>query len=330
MARHVDMQMLRESAGDSRRIDTDWLGRHLRLNFYLNRVAAGDRLPSVRDLAKTLRISPTTAVELYKELENDGIVETRPRSGTFLRRISQEDDRTGRDLAVFATIVRLASRLELLRITPSDFSALLLRYSGGVARQDLRFAFLASAERFELLEQQLCKRLKWRLPIVPLSPDPQRVPATRERIARDPAIRCVLTSYVYSDMAFRLAEEFHLQVIIERLDAGTAGIFSPPSGGTRLIVTRDAEFAAGIRRVTESAYAPDCARRIVVASLDEPEPLSALGGADEIFASPAALAAVSARAGETRTVKPLAIEISQATIEDLLFQYVFLPATCRP
>ncbi len=323
MARHVDMQMLRESAGDSRRVDTDWLGRHLRLNFYLNRLSAGDRLPSVRTLAKSLRISPATAVELYKELENNGIVETRPRSGTFLRKISQEEDRTGRDLALFATVVRLASRLELLRIAPADFAALLLRYSGTVPRQDLRFAFLASMERFELLEQQLARRLKWRLPIVALSPDPQRASATRDRIARDPAIRCVLTSYVYSDLAFRLAEEFNLQVVIERLDAATAAIFTPPADGRRLIVTRDAEFAAGIRRVTESAYGEE-SRRIVVASMDDPTLGATLESADEVVASPAAADAVAAL-GAGRTITPLTIEISQATLDDLLFQYVFQP-----
>jgi DNA-binding transcriptional regulator YhcF (GntR family) len=317
------MQLLKGAAG-ARGVNTDWLARHLRFNFYLNRLAAGDRLPSVRELARTLHISPNTALELYKELENAGLVETRPRSGTFLRRIGTEGDRTERDLTVFATIVRLARRLDLLGVTPARFAELFLRYTGAAPNPDLTFGFICSGERFELLERQLAARLRWRLPITALSPDPKGTPTAREHIARDRTIRCVISSYLYCDLAFRLAEEFDLEVIVERLDPATAEIFEPPPSGHRYIVTRDGDFASGIRQLTTGAYGEDAATRLVVTSLDDPERLAALRHARELFVSLTAMDAVKTEFGRGRKVLPLQVDVSSETIEDLLFHYAFV------
>jgi DNA-binding transcriptional regulator YhcF (GntR family) len=324
MPRHVDIQMLSGGPSASRPVDTDWLARHLRFNFYLNRLAAGDRLPSVRDLARTLHMSPNTALELYKELENAGVVETRPRSGTFLRRVGTEDERTHRDLTMFAMMVRLSRRLELIGVSPADFAGLFLRYAGAAPRQGFSFAFIASAERFQILERQLAKRLKWRLPVVALSPDPGALPTARERIGRDPSIGCLMSSYLYCDLAFRLADEFQLQVIVERLDPVTAEVFEPPNTGTRVLVTRDTEFAANIRQLTQSAYGPERAGHMKVASLAEPASLERLDEADEIYASWPAFDAVSQRFGGSKRIMPLHVDISKETLEDLLFHYVFV------
>jgi len=47
-------------------------------------LAPGDALPSVRALAKQLRINPNTVVRAYRELEFRGLVETRHGEGTFV------------------------------------------------------------------------------------------------------------------------------------------------------------------------------------------------------------------------------------------------------
>ncbi|MGG7507381.1 GntR family transcriptional regulator [Plantibacter sp. YIM 135249] len=43
-----------------------------------------DRLPTVRKLASDLGVAPNTVARTYKELERDGIVQTRGRHGTFV------------------------------------------------------------------------------------------------------------------------------------------------------------------------------------------------------------------------------------------------------
>jgi GntR family transcriptional regulator len=45
---------------------------------------AGDQLPSVRDLAVTLRINRNTAAKAYQILEADGVIETRAGQGSFV------------------------------------------------------------------------------------------------------------------------------------------------------------------------------------------------------------------------------------------------------
>jgi len=64
----------------------------------------GDVLPSVRELARRLRVNPATVVQAYRELEGDGFVETRRGAGTFIREVpimrkEEEREQRARDIA---------------------------------------------------------------------------------------------------------------------------------------------------------------------------------------------------------------------------------------
>lgn len=47
----------------------------------------GARLPPIRTLAGDLDLAPNTVARAYRELEDGGVVETRGRHGTFVRRL---------------------------------------------------------------------------------------------------------------------------------------------------------------------------------------------------------------------------------------------------
>ena len=47
-------------------------------------LVAGDQLPSIRELAKTLAVNPTTIVKAYGELEHAGMIEMRHGRGAFV------------------------------------------------------------------------------------------------------------------------------------------------------------------------------------------------------------------------------------------------------
>lgn len=49
-----------------------------------NELKTGDLLPSIRNLAKDLRISVITTKNAYEELEREGYVETIPGKGTYI------------------------------------------------------------------------------------------------------------------------------------------------------------------------------------------------------------------------------------------------------
>ncbi|GGI40132.1 GntR family transcriptional regulator [Cnuibacter physcomitrellae] len=47
-------------------------------------LAAGAKLPTVRGLAEELGLAVNTVARAYRELESDGVIETRGRSGSFV------------------------------------------------------------------------------------------------------------------------------------------------------------------------------------------------------------------------------------------------------
>ena len=49
----------------------------------------GDKLPSVRELAQQLSINPNTIQRAYRELEQEGWIESAPGKGSFVRSIDR-------------------------------------------------------------------------------------------------------------------------------------------------------------------------------------------------------------------------------------------------
>lgn len=60
------------------------LADKLRKTIERGSLKSGDRLPSVRELAQREQVSLATAVNTYRHLENQGLVEARPKSGYFV------------------------------------------------------------------------------------------------------------------------------------------------------------------------------------------------------------------------------------------------------
>jgi GntR family transcriptional regulator len=48
-------------------------------------LAPGERMPTVRDLAGTLLVNPNTVARAYRDLEREGVLETAPGRGSFVR-----------------------------------------------------------------------------------------------------------------------------------------------------------------------------------------------------------------------------------------------------
>ncbi len=48
-------------------------------------LGAGEQLPTVKQLALDLTINPNTVAKAYRELERDGVIETSPGRGSFVK-----------------------------------------------------------------------------------------------------------------------------------------------------------------------------------------------------------------------------------------------------
>ena len=89
-------------------------------------LAPGDQLPSVRELASQLLVNPNTVARVYRDLEREGLLETRRGTGTFIaadaealaegerkRLLSQKLGEVARDVHAFG--LSLEAALQLFR-----------------------------------------------------------------------------------------------------------------------------------------------------------------------------------------------------------------------
>ena len=75
---------------------------------------SGTRLPTVRQLALDLSVAPGTVARAYRTLEEDGVIETRGRHGTF---VAATGDAAAR--AAFAAAVEFVQRARRLGLDQS-------------------------------------------------------------------------------------------------------------------------------------------------------------------------------------------------------------------
>jgi GntR family transcriptional regulator len=74
----------------------------------------GEALPSVRVLARDLRVNPATVVQAYRDLAIDGFVEIRHGQGTFVQyvpRFQREEERTSQAEKLVRKLIQDAGRL---------------------------------------------------------------------------------------------------------------------------------------------------------------------------------------------------------------------------
>lgn len=105
-------------------------------------VRVGDKLPSIRELARHLGVNPSTVVKAYSELEHEGVIERRQGSGVFVQKGAKPPSKRELTRAIRARIRQLvveakqrgAERELVLRIVAEEMDA--LDSSAGRARKN--------------------------------------------------------------------------------------------------------------------------------------------------------------------------------------------------
>lgn len=87
-------------------------------------LTAGDALPSVRQLAVRLRVNPNTVARAYRELEADGVVESRRGHGTFVAASRRRLSPAGRREAVRGAARRLVAEALAVGMAGDELEAL--------------------------------------------------------------------------------------------------------------------------------------------------------------------------------------------------------------
>ena len=83
-------------------------------------LAAGDRLPTVRQLAVDLKINPNTVARAYQELEIKGVVNTQMGTGTFIGNEKVEISAPERKRMLDQICTELLSRASSYGLTVSE------------------------------------------------------------------------------------------------------------------------------------------------------------------------------------------------------------------
>jgi GntR family transcriptional regulator len=89
------------------------------------RLATGERLPSVRGLAKDLLVNPNTVAKVYRDLERDGILRAKPGSGVFVARGAADRCRRLSQAAVRGAIAAAVAKGLAAGLAGAEIEALL-------------------------------------------------------------------------------------------------------------------------------------------------------------------------------------------------------------
>jgi GntR family transcriptional regulator len=84
-------------------------------------LAAGDQLPTVRQLAVDLAINPNTVMRAYRELELGGLIETHQGTGTFIANKKPETNDAERERRLSQLAHEFAARAGAAGFTVEEF-----------------------------------------------------------------------------------------------------------------------------------------------------------------------------------------------------------------
>jgi GntR family transcriptional regulator len=107
------------------------IAARLRVAVAADELKAGDLLPSVRQLAATLRVNPATVVQAYRDLEREGFVEMRHGAGTFVQHVGTQKRTTERARQARALARQMLSEAAKLGLSAADLKRALEQESSG-------------------------------------------------------------------------------------------------------------------------------------------------------------------------------------------------------
>lgn len=83
-------------------------------------LAAGTRLPTIRQLARDLGVATATVARAYRELERDGIIQSRGRHGTFILDAPTRATTSERERRLAAAAQQFAVQARQLGVDPEQ------------------------------------------------------------------------------------------------------------------------------------------------------------------------------------------------------------------
>lgn len=103
---------------------------HVWLSVVEGALATGERLPTARQLAVALNVSPRTVDRAYRQLEERGVVATRPGEGTFVSLVLPSEEERAKHRAFAALCAETVDRAHGLGFDVDDLMDALSDFRG--------------------------------------------------------------------------------------------------------------------------------------------------------------------------------------------------------
>lgn len=110
----------------------------IRYRIAAGQLRPGDDLPPIRSLAESLRVNPNTVARAYRELEQEGLVEKRRTTGTFVRELTERRSLSERRRLLEPQIDKLIIQSRQLGLTWEDVLAQLQQRNAEISPQEQR------------------------------------------------------------------------------------------------------------------------------------------------------------------------------------------------
>jgi DNA-binding transcriptional regulator YhcF (GntR family) len=108
---------------------------HLCENILLEKWKAGDRIPSVREIAMNIEVNPNTVMRTFTYLQDKGIIFNKRGIGYFVAEDGLEKTRTlGKEDFVNNELPRFFKAMSLLHFTMEDVNAFYNKYVNGQSK----------------------------------------------------------------------------------------------------------------------------------------------------------------------------------------------------
>jgi GntR family transcriptional regulator len=232
------------------------------------RLHPGDRLPSVRQMARQLHISRTTAGRIHEALSDSMVAEVRPRSGLYVATPeSAWPDQIREMQAVYEFLKETSERARQMGLDMPRLIKLLGSLEGRdttaqASGPGVFFPLVATRDFHECVEPSLGDDFPARLLHIPpsgLSAD------TDPRVFR---ARFVLSSYFMRVRAKKIAEDLGRPLLYLRYNTRLLNeCMDIPTGTRRTLLTRDSSNADSLKVFLAHAYPEVPARRYTVVTV---------------------------------------------------------------
>ena len=104
---------------------SEQIAEQVRFAIATGRLRPDDRLPSVRGLAREILVNPNTVAKVYRDLERDGVLRTRPGSGVFVAEGARASCRREVTATVRESFRAAVEKAFAAGLAPSEMEALL-------------------------------------------------------------------------------------------------------------------------------------------------------------------------------------------------------------